>query len=107
MISFNEASENSKADDLSIRSLVRVINNIMRGKTNNRGEVTLTAGAASTIVEDINAGGESVIDFMPLTANAAIAKQTMYVSSQGKQTFTITHANNAQVDKSFRYVITG
>lgn len=87
--------------------MVRIINNIMRGKTNNRGEVTLVAGTTTTVVADINAGGESIILLMPLTANAAAAKATTYVSSQDKQTFTITHANNAQTDRAFRYTITG
>lgn len=109
MISFPQAPENSRADDLSIRSIVRVINNIMRGKTNNRGEVTLTASASSTVVSDVNVGGDSVIHFMPTTANAAIelGNSTMYVSSTGKQTFTITHDNNSQTDRTFRYIIIG
>lgn len=107
MISFPQAPENAKAEEGSIRTLVRVINNIMRGKTNNRGEVTLTAGATTTVVSDINAGGESIVLLMPLTSNAAAALATTYITSQGKKTFTITHANNAQTDRNFRYTITG
>lgn len=109
MISFPQAPENAKPDELSIRNIVRVINNIMRGKTNNTGEVTLTAASATTIVEDVNVGGSSLIIFMPTTANAAIelGNSTMYVSSTGKQTFTITHDNNAQTDRTFRYAVIG
>ena len=107
MISFPQAPENGVADEPTIKSLIRVINNIIRGKTNNRGEVTLTANAASTVVNDVNAGGESIILLMPLTANAATASATTYIASQGKETFTITHANNAQTDKNFRYVVIG
>lgn len=107
MISFTQAPENGKPDELTIRSMVRVINNIMKGKTNNRGEVTLEDGVATTTVNDTNAGGESVILLMPLTAHAAAAIATTYVSSQDKQTFTLTHANNAQTDRTFRYVIIG
>jgi hypothetical protein len=29
------------------------------------------------------------------------------VSSRGKQTFTITHANNSQSDRTFKYVVIG
>lgn len=109
MTSFPQAPENAKADDLSIKSIVRVINNIMRGKTNNTGNVTLTAASAATDVADVNVGGESLIIFMPMTANAAIelGNSTMYVSSTGKKTFTITHDNNAQTDRTFRYVVIG
>ncbi len=109
MISYPQAPENARADDLSIKAISRVTNNIMRGKTNNRGEVTLTAASATTVVPDVNVGGDSFIIFMPTTANAAIelGNSTMYVSSTGKQTFTITHDNNAQVDRTFRYVVFG
>jgi len=31
----------------------------------------------------------------------------MYVSSKGDQAFTITHANNAQTDRTFGYVVFG
>ena len=116
-------SEYPDVDDYSdnypklLRSVVRIIRNIMQGKTNNAYSVTLTANAASTVVsmsrEDI--GPLSTILFMPLTANAAaeIGAGTMYVSaitidlSADTQTFTITHANNAQNDRTFRFVVTG
>jgi hypothetical protein len=45
--------------------------------------------------------------FMPTTANAAAELATMFVSSRGKQTFTITHANNGQTDRTFKYVVIG
>lgn len=95
--------------------LADVINGIMLGRTNNYGTVTLTASAASTVVS--LASGRlsiySVILFDPLTANASteIHGGTMYVTSANRnvdnQQFTITHANNAQVDRSFRYCIVG
>ena len=46
---------------------------------------------------------------MPQTANASseMASGGMYVSSRGKQTFTITHPNNANADKTFGYVVLG
>lgn len=78
-----------------------------QGHLNNTGIVTLTANAATTVVTDKRAGGFSYIGFMPTTSNAAVAKQTMYVSSQAKQTFTITHTNNAQADRTFTYTILG
>jgi hypothetical protein len=44
---------------------------------------------------------------MPTTANAAaeIGNGTIYVSSRGKQTATITHANNSQTDRTFAYAL--
>jgi hypothetical protein len=40
---------------------------------------------------------------MPMTANAAAALATTYIVP-AKGQFVITHANNAQADKTFRYV---
>jgi hypothetical protein len=91
------------------REVASVVNNILDGKLNSTGSVTLTASAASTAVTDERAGYESVILFMPTTANAAAEQAAggMYVSTRGKQTFTLTHANNAQTDRTFDYIIIG
>jgi hypothetical protein len=81
----------------------------MNGKINATGTVTLTASAATTSVSEERAGTGSVILFMPTTANAAAEQAAggMYVSSRTKQAFTITHANNAQTDRSFGYIVIG
>jgi hypothetical protein len=89
------------------RQVALVVRNAMDGKLNATGTVTLTASSATTAVTDNRAGGESVILFMPTTANAAAELSTMYVSARAKQAFTITHANNAQTDRTFSYVILG
>lgn len=91
------------------REIALVVNSILDGKINATGSVTLTASAASTAVTEGRAGDDSVILFMPTTANAASEQAAggMYVSSRGKQTFTITHANNAQSDRTFEYVVIG
>lgn len=93
--------------DEAYRKTASVVNNILGGKTNNTGTVTLTANAASTVVGDFRATSSSVIVLMPTTANAAGAIATTYVSSRGTKTFTLTHANNAQVDKTFGYAVVG
>ena len=90
-----------------LTQIARVINRMLTGKFNNTGEVTLTANAASTTVTDSRATAFSCIGFMPTTSNAATAKQTMYVSTRSNGSFVITHANNAQTDKSFVYSLQG
>ena len=87
----------------------QVANNMMRGKTNNFGSVTLTANAASSTLSDPNIGGSSVVLLSPTTANAAaeIGNGTIYFSAPGNQSVVINHANNAQVDRTFNYVIVG
>jgi len=91
------------------REVATIVNNILDGKINATGTVTLTASAASTAVTEDRAGATSVILFMPTTANAAAEQAAggMYVSSRGKQTFTITHANNTQSDRTFGYIVIG
>ena len=91
------------------REISQVVNNILDGKLNSTGSVTLTASAASTAVTDYRAGYDSVVLFMPTTANAAAEQAAggFYVSSRGKQTFTITHANNTQTDRTFDYIVIG
>lgn len=101
-----------------LQKMVKVVQNTMLGKTNNAFSVTLTANASSTVVSipKDSIGQSSVIHFMPQTANAAAeqAAGTMYVSSRSiatgsdaNSTITITHANNAQTDRTFGYTITG
>jgi hypothetical protein len=89
------------------RKIADAINGVMDGRTNNAGTVTLTSSAVSTQVSDNRVGTDSVIVFMPTTANAAaeIGAGTMYISARGKQTFTITHASNGQTDRDFTYAV--
>jgi hypothetical protein len=85
------------------------VNLILKGKINNTGTVTLTANQATTTLTDIRIGIDSHLSFMPTTANASaeIGAGTLYVSARGNQTATITHANNAQTDRTFIYTVTG
>lgn len=93
------------------RRIYEVLQALRSGKTENVGEVTLTANAASTAVTDIRVSPQSVIVWHPRTANAAaeMAAGTMYVTdaNMANGSFTVTHANNAQTDRDFRYAVIG
>lgn len=91
------------------RSVSTAIKGLAAGKSHAGGEVTLTASSATTVVTDSRISSDSVITFMPITANAAaeIGAGGMYVSLRAGGTFTITHANNAQTDRDFEYAING
>ncbi len=89
------------------RQIAEVANSLRDGKINATGEVTLTALSATTILADLRIGPFSTIVLSPKTANAAAAIGTTYFSSQGKQTATLTHANNAQTDRTFNYAVLG
>ncbi len=86
-----------------------VVNNLLRGKLNATLDLTLTAGAGSTIVKDPRIGGSSSIQLMALSANAAaeIGNGSIWWGTPGNQTVTLNHANNAQSDRNFRLTIIG
>jgi len=90
-----------------LRQIALSINLLIDGQSNAIGEFTLLDGEVSTVVNDSRVGANARIFLMPITANAAAAIPTTFISSIGKQTFTISHANNAQTDKTFKYGIIG
>lgn len=92
-------------DSEHIRKVAEVINNLIVGRTNATGTVTLTQSDTTTTLTDTRIGPNTVITFQPTTANAATATGNLYVSSIGKQTATLTHANTADADKTFKYVL--
>lgn len=91
------------------REISQVVNGVLDGKLNSTGTFTCTASAATTAVTDYRAGLDSIILLMPTTANASaeIGNGTIHVSTRAKQSFTVTHANNSQADRTFGYVIIG
>jgi hypothetical protein len=70
-------------------------------------QITLETGTSVTTVSNQLAGKDSFIDFMPETSAAAVAKQSMYVSSRGDSTFDITHDVTATANRTFTYFIHG
>src|SRR5262245_9446550 len=83
--------------------IVQAIRELFEGRSNAVGAFTLTANAASTTVIAPNCGSGSTVLCSPRTANAAaeLGNGTMYVATVANGAFTVTHANNAQNDRSF------
>jgi len=94
-----------------LRRQYEVLQQIRNGKLEIVGEVTLTVSAASTTVTDIRVSPQTVIVWHPRTANAAaeLAAGTMYITdaNMANGSFVITHANNLQADRTFRYACLG
>jgi ABC-type sulfate transport system permease component len=92
-----------------VRKIADAANSLGDGRSNATGTVTLTAAAASTAVTDRRVGTDSVIALMPTTANASgeIGAGTIYIATVTAGSFTITHANNAQADRTYSYSIQG
>lgn len=90
--------------NIHLWNLTDAINAIIDGRSNAVGSVTLTANTTTTVVEDNRFQSEMIPMLCPMTANAAAAVTTTYVSDRTKGSFTLTHANNAQLDREFGYV---
>ncbi len=96
-------------DEKDARKVATAINQLAQGRSNAVGTVTLVANAASTVVTAKNCGAGSVVLLSPLTAHAAaeLGNGTVYVSAVANGAFTLSHANNAQTDRTFGYVAMG
>lgn len=77
------------------------------GRSNAVGSLTLRANQTTTTVTAQNCGTGSQVFVTPTSANAAAAIATTYVSSVLAGSFVLTHASNAQTDKTFGYVCLG
>ena len=84
-----------------------VINNILAGKLNNSGVVTLVANAATTTLTDSRIGIASHISLMPTTINAAGEIPNIYFTTFAAESCVINHPNNAKTDRVFCYAVTG
>jgi len=93
----------------AVRRLADAIREMADGRSNGFGSVTLADGTATTVVSDRRVGTDTVVTFMPTTANAAaeVGAGGMYVGTVTNGSFTITHANNAQTDRTFTYCLQG
>lgn len=97
------------------RRIALVLNRTIQGKMNCVNTVTLTANASSTVINlaEGQLGSGTLILFDPLTSHAAaeIASGSMYIASADRvimnKRITITHANNSQTDREFRYALIG
>ena len=89
------------------REMAGVINNLLKGKMNVSGTLTVTANAATTTLTDNRIGPASVVLLMPTTANAAAALANVYFTAFTKGSCTVNHANNAQTDRAFKYAVIG
>jgi hypothetical protein len=97
--------------DPAVRRLFEVVQQMRRGKMECVSEITLTANAATTVLNFKGLSPQSVVIFDPKTANAAaeLYGGTMYVltANRGNDAWTITHANNAQTDRTFQAAVIG
>lgn len=90
------------------REVSQAIKDLTEGRSNATGTVTLTANTTTTTVTKSTINANAGVFLFPTTANAAAALATTYatIAALGGS-FTITHANNAQTDRTFYYIVIG
>lgn len=95
--------------ETNMSRIIQSIRELWEGRSDAVGTVTLAASVTTTLVTAANIGAGARILLTPQTANAAAALATTYVvqSSAGRGKFTLTHANNAQTDRTFGWVAVG
>ena len=82
------------------------VNELASGRSNAVGTFTLTTSTTSTVVTNANCASGSCVKVTPTTSNAAGALATTYIVAAAGS-FTVTHASNAQTDRTFAYAIQG
>lgn len=95
--------------ETDLEKLITSIRELASGRSNAHGEFTLTANDTSTVVTAVTCGKDATVLLQPMTANAAaeVAAGTIYVGTVANGSFTVTHANDASEDRTFRYVAIG
>ena len=86
-----------------LRLVASAINDMLNGRGNATGTLTIAASVGTTTLTDPRIGPDTCIALMPTTANAAAGLTATYVTARGNGTATVTHANNAQVDRIYIY----
>jgi hypothetical protein len=111
-VSYLPPAERPNGNDVSslVRHLVDVARGVrllFQGKTNNVGEITLTANTTTTTLSDRRLTVGSFVAFDPMTANAAADVPYALAANRNNLVWTLTHSNAATTDRTFRYVIVG
>jgi hypothetical protein len=99
-------------NETDLKLIITSLQQLAAGRSNATGTVTLNTGSATTVVVPTQSGMIAVTSqpiFTPMTAaaSAELSSGNMFVSSVGKDTFTITHTNSATANRTFSWAIQG
>ena len=94
--------------DTQVRNVIRSLQQLARGQTSSKGTFTLSStGATLLSVSNINCGPNSIVNWMPVTPEAAAQMATVFLLSSNVTTgaFSISQASNTSTASIFNYVI--
>ncbi len=87
--------------------IARVVNNLLIGKLNNTGTVTLGNGVVSTTVSDARCGPSSVVLLMATSSTGAVALDQWSIQTRTNGAFTITHISTSTANCTASYALFG
>ena len=88
------------------RNVSEVVNNILSGKINSTGSISLASSGTSTTLTDARISRDSVVLYMPTTANASAEMDNLFtVTAVGSA--TLTHSAHGNADCTYKYVVLG
>ena len=93
--------------ETQIWRIVQAVIELVSGRHNSSGTVSLAINTTTTVVTAPNCSKKSSPQISPMTAHAATALATSWISSIDNGSFTLTHANNTQADRTFSWTATG
>ncbi len=94
--------------EAQLRNVIRSVMQLARGQTNSKGTFTLSStGATLLSVSNVNCGPYSIVNWMPVTADAAAQMATVFLLSSNVTTgqFIVSQATNTSTSSIFNYVI--
>ena len=89
------------------REVSEVVNNLVEGKSNNTSTVILNSSGTETTVFNERVGLNSVILFVPRSANAAGETDHIFIKTKFKGSFIIGHRNHGHSDVELDYIVVG
>ncbi len=92
------------------REVHQRIRELIEGRSNAIGTVTLTANVGTTTVTKRTINANAAVFLFPVTASAAteFAAGTLRAAvATGGGSFVITHVNSATADRTFSYLVIG
>ena len=98
---------NLSPEERATYRIVNAIIQLMQGRSNAVGQVTLRAGETTTTVTRaisqaaVNVSLDSEVFLTPRTATASAVFKDCWISATGQGTFTITHPSAADADMTF------
>jgi hypothetical protein len=83
------------------------VNEVLKGRGNNVGSVTLAPSVTTTTISDIRIKQTMTAVLISRTANAAAAMTNVYISAVADGSITLTHTSTATADRTFDYILHG